>query len=219
MEPDGALRLSARVRPGGPGLPRCRRAESAGTVHRRGDSGAAQPDIRTGRPFGTAPAAGPRSTLARRSRRCSLGTGGRWRRGSAPISPCPPPAAAGDVHLGLQSELRWRPSPAASISGSYVRSHQFSQSLRNSESVVGGIFPADLYIGAGAPGIPVARSDRVVIGAELLARAGVRLGAQAYLSAFDGVLLVAPRGGNPFATGGLRIGDGASRGLSLEAWP
>ncbi len=123
--------------------------------------------------------------------------------------------ATGDVHLGLQSELRWRPSPAASISGSYVRSHQFSQSLRNSESVVGGIFPADLYIGAGAPGIPVARSDRVVIGAELLARAGVRLGAQAYLSAFDGVLLVAPQGGNPFATGGLRIGGGASRGLSL----
>jgi hypothetical protein len=125
--------------------------------------------------------------------------------------------AAGDVRLGLQSELRWRPWPAASISGSYARSHQFSQSLRNAESVVGGIFPADLYVGADAPGIPIARSDRAVVGAELLARAGVRLGAQAYLSDFDGLLLVAPRAGTPFATGGFLTGGGASRGLSLEA--
>jgi hypothetical protein len=125
--------------------------------------------------------------------------------------------AAGGLHLGLQSELRWRPSPAASISGSYARSHQFSQSLRNSESVAGGIFPADLYVGAGASGIPVARSDRAVVGAELLARAGFRVGAQAYLSEFDGLLLVAPRAGTPFATGAFLAGGGASRGLSLEA--
>jgi hypothetical protein len=125
--------------------------------------------------------------------------------------------AAGNVHFGLQSELRWRPSPAASISGSYARSHQFSQSLRNPESVVGGVFPADLYVGAGAPGIPVARSDRAVVGAELLARSGVRVGAQMYLSEFDGLLLVAPRAGTPFATEGFLTGGGASRGLSLEA--
>jgi hypothetical protein len=125
--------------------------------------------------------------------------------------------ATDDVYLGLQSELRWRPWPAASISGAYVRSHQFSQSLRNSESVVGAIFPADLYVGAGAPGVPVARSDRAVVGAELLARAGVRLGAQAYLSDYGGLLLVAPRAGTPFATGGFLTGGGVSRGISLEA--
>lgn len=125
--------------------------------------------------------------------------------------------ATGDVYLGLQSELRWRPSPVASISGGYARSHQFSQSLRNSESVVGGIFPADLYLGAGAPGVPVARSDRAVVGAELLARPGVRLGAQAYLSDLDGLLLVAPRAGLPFATGGFITGAGTSGGVSLEA--
>jgi len=125
--------------------------------------------------------------------------------------------AAGGLHLGLQSELRWRPSPVTSISASYARSHQFSQSLRNSESVAGGIFPADLYVGAGASGIPVARSDRAVVGAELLARAGFRVGAQAYLSDFDGLLLVAPRAGTPFATGAFLAGGGASRGLALEA--
>ncbi len=125
--------------------------------------------------------------------------------------------AAGDVHVGLQSELRWRPSSVVSISGSYARSHQFSQSLRNSESIVGGIFPADLYLGAGATSVPVARSDRAVVGAELLPRSGVRLGAQAYLGEFGGLVLVAPRSGTPFATGGFITGGGASRGLSLEA--
>jgi hypothetical protein len=125
--------------------------------------------------------------------------------------------AAGDVFFGSQSLLRWRPVPAVAISGSYLRAHQFSQSLRNSESVVGGIFPADLYLGAGAPGVPVARSDRAVLGAEVLARAGLRVGAQAYLSDFRGLLLVAPRAGTPFSTGGFLTGAGTSRGLSLEA--
>jgi hypothetical protein len=56
-----------------------------------------------------------------------------------------------------------------------------------------------------------------VVGAEVRTGAGLRVGAQAYLSDFDGLLLVAPRTGTPFATGDLLTGAGASRGLSLEA--
>ena len=126
-------------------------------------------------------------------------------------------AAARDVYLGSHAELRWRPSRAAALLASYARSHQFSQSLRNSESVAGGIFPADLFLGAGAPEVPVARSDRAGIGAEVLARAGIRVGVQAYASDFHQLLLVAPRAGTPFASGGLVTGAGNSRGLSLEA--
>jgi carboxypeptidase family protein/TonB-dependent receptor-like protein len=125
--------------------------------------------------------------------------------------------AAGGVFLGTQAELRWRPWQVATLSGSYVRSHQFSQSLRNSESVAGGIFPADLFLGASARGVPVARSDRAVLAGELLAVAGLRVGAQAYLSNFDGLLLVAPRTGTPFATGGFTTGAGTSSGFSLDA--
>jgi hypothetical protein len=125
--------------------------------------------------------------------------------------------AVGGIRLGPQAELRWRPARTWSISGSYIRSHQYAQSLRNSESVVGGIFPADLYLGAGAPGVPVARGDRAVLAADLLARPGIRLGAQAYLNGFDGVVLVAPRAGDPFATGGFTIGSGTARGVALEA--
>ncbi|MGH7579887.1 MAG: TonB-dependent receptor [Gemmatimonadales bacterium] len=126
-------------------------------------------------------------------------------------------AAAGGLHLGSQAELRWRPRQELAFSGSYGRSHQLSQSLRNSESVVGGLFPADLFLGAGSPGVPVASSDRVVVGAELLPRAGLRLGVQLYLGDFDNLLLVAPGAGAPFATASFLTGTGTSRGFSIDA--
>jgi hypothetical protein len=126
-------------------------------------------------------------------------------------------AAAGDLHLGPRLELRWNAARNLSVSGSYARSHQFAQSLRNSESVGGGIFPADLFLGTGAPGVPVARSDRLVVGADVRPLPGIRFGAQAYATGFDGLLLVAPRSGEPFTTRGFAEGRGSARGISVEA--
>jgi hypothetical protein len=126
-------------------------------------------------------------------------------------------AAAGEVYLGPQAELRWSPAWTLSIAGSYAHAHQFAQSLRNSESVSGGIFPADLFLGTGAPGVPVARSDRMMLGAEVRPLPGVRLGAQSYLASFDGLLLVAPATGRPFATDGFDQGRGTAKGVSVEA--
>ncbi|MFL5493599.1 MAG: carboxypeptidase regulatory-like domain-containing protein [Gemmatimonadales bacterium] len=126
-------------------------------------------------------------------------------------------AGAGDVYVNPQTQVRWRLSPVLLLSASYVRAHQFSQSLRNPESVVGNIFPADLYVGAGAPGVPVARSDRGVLAAEYRPRSDVRLGAQLYLSEYTGLLLVAPRTGEPFATAGFAIGSGSAQGVSVDA--
>jgi hypothetical protein len=126
-------------------------------------------------------------------------------------------AAAGDLHLGPQAELRWNPARSLSLAGSYAHAHQFAQSLRNPESVSGGIFPVDLFLGTGAPGVPVAQSDRMMLGAELRPLPGVRLGTQAYLARFDGVLLVAPATGRPFATDGFAEGRATAKGASVEA--
>ena len=103
------------------------------------------------------------------------------------------------------------------VSGSYVRRYQFAQSLRNPESIVGSIFPADLYLGAGIPGVPVGRSDQGVIAAEYRPAVGMRLGIQGYARRLDGLLLVAPRAGEPFSTGDFATGSGVSRGVSLDA--
>jgi hypothetical protein len=126
-------------------------------------------------------------------------------------------AADGDRYLGPRLQLGWRPGDKLTLIAGTARTHQFSQSLRNPESVVGSIFPADLFIGAGAPGVPVARSDQHTLAAEYRPVAGMRLAAQAYLRDFDGVLLVAPRETGPFAAGGFTVGGGRSHGVSVEA--
>ncbi len=126
-------------------------------------------------------------------------------------------AASGRIRVGPRAELRWRPSTGLTLTGSFVRAHQFAQSLRNPESVVGNIFPPDVYVGAGAPGVPVAQSDQGVLAAEYHPRTGVRLGGQVYLRHLAGLVLVAPRTGEPFATGGSAVGSGTAGGLSLDA--
>ncbi|MBA3554229.1 MAG: TonB-dependent receptor [Gemmatimonadales bacterium] len=124
--------------------------------------------------------------------------------------------AGGGVHLGPRAQLRWRPSRRLTLSASYARVHQFAQSLRNPESVVGTVFPADLFIGAGAPGVPAARSDGGAIAAEYVPSGGVRLGAQVYRRVSRGLLLVAPRDGGPFTSGPFAVGSGSASGVSLD---
>jgi hypothetical protein len=126
-------------------------------------------------------------------------------------------AADGGVHVAPGAQLRWRLSPALGLSAALNRTHQFAQSLRNSESVVGNVFPADLFIGSGAPGVPTARSDLAVLAADYRPGRGVRLGLEGYLRRSDGLLLVAPRSGEPFSPGSFAVGSGSAAGLSLEA--
>ena len=124
---------------------------------------------------------------------------------------------AGGIRLGPRATLRWMPSKRITLSGSYARLHQFAQSLRNPESIVGGVFPADLHVGVGADAVPTARSDLGVAAASWRPAPGVRLGAQAYARRSAGLLLVAPRSSGPFATSAGVVGSGTARGLSLDA--
>ena len=121
----------------------------------------------------------------------------------------------GSIRTGPRAEVGWRPIDEVRLWGSYSRSHQFTQSLRNAESVVGSVFPADLPIGAGAPGIPVARSDLGVLAGEYQPGAGLRIGIQAYDRVSRGLLLVAPRDGDPFSTGDFVVGSGRATGYPL----
>jgi hypothetical protein len=79
------------------------------------------------------------------------------------------------------------------------------------------VFPVDLFMGAGAPGVPVARSDQGVVALEYRPAPALRLGAQAYRRWSEGVLLVAPGESEPFTTGSLGVGSGEARGISLDA--
>jgi hypothetical protein len=127
--------------------------------------------------------------------------------------------AVSDVRTRFSPSARvqWRPAAGLTVSGSYARVHQFAQSLRNPESVVGNVFPVDLYIGSGAAEVPVARSDQVIMAAEYEPSGGVRVALEAYTRSTAGLLLVAPLASSPFTTGALTQGSGTSRGLSVEA--
>ena len=122
-----------------------------------------------------------------------------------------------DLYLDPRAMLRWLASSRWTFSAGYARSHQLVQSLRNPESVVGTIFPVDLPIGVGAPGVPAARSDQVVIAGDFRPMSGLRFSLQAYRRESDGLLLGAPGEPEPFSTGAFAIGSGSSRGFSAEA--
>jgi hypothetical protein len=127
------------------------------------------------------------------------------------------PVADGRAHLGPRGRLRSRVSNSLTLSGSYSRTHQFAQSLRNAESIVGHIFPVDMFVGAGAAGLPVARSDEGVVGLEYRPLAGFRLAAQGYARGFRRLALVAPVDADPYAITGFVEGSGRARGFSFDA--
>jgi hypothetical protein len=123
----------------------------------------------------------------------------------------------GKAYLRSYAEIGWMPSASLRLSGAYVHGHQFAQTLRNSESIVGAIFPVDLFAGVGAVGIPVARSDDGLLAAEYRPVDGVRVGAQLYRRSMGGLVLVAPRTSDPFPATDPATGAGTATGLSLEA--
>jgi hypothetical protein len=128
-------------------------------------------------------------------------------------------AAAGDgaTRLLPRAQLTWEPTGRWIVSASFARLRQADQSLRNTESVVGYVFPADLYIGSTAPGVPEARARQLVVAAEFRPAAGLRLLAQAYHRQSEGLLLVASDTEDPFATSTFAVGTGSSRGVAVSA--
>jgi hypothetical protein len=120
-------------------------------------------------------------------------------------------------YLGPRATIRWLPVDRVTMSGSYSRLHQFAQSLRNPESVVGAIFPIDLSLGAGAGGVPVGTSDQVALTIDYHPRPGARLGARAFHRRLGGLVLVAPGTAEPFAAGPVDGGAGRVDGIGLTA--
>ena len=64
--------------------------------------------------------------------------------------------------------------------------------------------------------MPVAQSDLALVAADYRA-GGFRIGSEAYYRWSEGLVLVAPRSVEPFATSGFAIGSGRVTGFSLSA--
>lgn len=104
---------------------------------------------------------------------------------------------------------------AAGVTLSLSRRHQLLQSLRNPESVVGHIFPAELPALAGYSGVAVGRGDEAGVELELRPAVALRLELRGFVRHAEGLALVAPRQADPFVTVGLASGTSRAAGASL----
>ncbi|MEP7344623.1 MAG: carboxypeptidase regulatory-like domain-containing protein [Gemmatimonadaceae bacterium] len=123
----------------------------------------------------------------------------------------------GQFYLAPSVRARWTLSDRMAISGNISRSHQFAQSLRNTESVVGYVFPADLFMGAERRGLPVAVSDEVSLSADFEPTAGIHTRIYGYAREIRGMALVAPFDDSPFLRGAFKTGRATARGAYAEA--
>jgi hypothetical protein len=103
-------------------------------------------------------------------------------------------------------------APSAVVYAEYARSEQTLQSMRSAESVVGRIFPSELFAGGASTGIPAATSDLGVVGLVATPWPGARVDLEAYARDLKGLAVLDPGDGGPFAVTGVRRGAGTVRG-------
>jgi len=127
------------------------------------------------------------------------------------------PISEGRLYASPRGQVLWQLSSSLWLSGSYARLYQFAQSLRNAESVVSNIFPVEIFVGADAQGVPVARGDQGIAAIEYRPMPGLRLQAQAYARDSRRLVLIAPVDAGPYAATGFTVGSGRARGLALDA--
>jgi len=124
---------------------------------------------------------------------------------------------SGNAYLAPYAGIEWRVSEFTSLSASFSRSHQFTQSASNPESLIRYVFPADLAVLAGQGGVPVPRSDLGVLGVDWRPGPGVLLSAKGFVRRMDRLLLVGPGEAGPFASGDSPIGSGKVSGMTADA--
>jgi hypothetical protein len=123
----------------------------------------------------------------------------------------------GDSHpqLAPRVSLRWPVSSFLSVSAGYARSHQWVHSLRNPESLIDNIFSSNLPFAAAGGAAPIAKSELFSVAAEARAGLGLRATVTGYLRSSDGLVLVAPTTGQPFAVDNLSLGSARAWGGNI----
>ena len=114
--------------------------------------------------------------------------------------------------LAPRVSLRWPLTQNVSVGLGFARTHQWVHSLRNPESVADNLFASQLPLAVEAPGVPIARSDQLSAKLEAETPFGLRAGFKAYARDLDGLVLVAPATGQPFAVDGLAVGTARAWG-------
>jgi hypothetical protein len=109
--------------------------------------------------------------------------------------------------------VRFAPVSRLALLMGYARAHQYTQSLRNEESVLDALWGIALPVAVGAPGVGAARSDGLSAGVQTVLAPTTDLVLEGYVRRLDGLLLVAPSTGQPFAVAPPERGAGRAWGV------
>lgn len=120
------------------------------------------------------------------------------------------------VHPTPFVEWTWRPTATLTLSAEGSRRLQFTQSLRNAESITGLLFAADIPVSAGRD-VPVARSDQFVMAASWRPSPARRFSVRGWTRRLDGLALPAIGTDAPFAVDAVAHGSGSADGVSADA--
>ena len=105
----------------------------------------------------------------------------------------------------------------ASLSAAFARTHQYTQSLYNDESVIDAMASLEAPVIAAGNGIPISTSTSASLQLDVPIGSRTLISASTYLRTFDALLLAGPAGGDPFAARAFTSGHGAAYGASLAA--
>ena len=120
-----------------------------------------------------------------------------------------------------RATVTWTPRTSLTLTVTGSRTHQFVQSLRNAESVVSHVAPAELFVGAGDGRVPVATSSNAAFAAALRLSPAATLSVRAFVRSMDGLVAVSQMTREPFVTqvdaGMLRDATARAGGVSADA--
>ncbi len=114
--------------------------------------------------------------------------------------------------------VSFEPAPHVVLAAGYARLQQRTQSLRNDESLVDGVFGLPLLATARrTDGVPVGEADQVSASLRATPVRGLEITVDAYHRRLSGLALVAPVTGEPFAVAGVSVATGVASGLGVSA--
>lgn len=127
--------------------------------------------------------------------------------------------APGDHGIEPRLSMRYAPSRRVSLGLGYSKLHQYVQSMRNEESLVDALAGISLPAVAGSTAagetVPVARADQLTASLDARLSSTLALSTVAYTRSEQGLVMVAPVSGEPFATTAFATGSARAQGITI----
>jgi hypothetical protein len=132
-------------------------------------------------------------------------------------------ALGGRVTLVGNNQLLLEPRAAfalplfkhASVSAAFARTHEYTQSLYNDESIVDAMASLEVPVIAGTAGLPIASSTSASLKLEVPIGGSTLLTASTFARNFEALVLAGTSAGDPFASRGFTAGHGDAYGGTI----